>query len=337
MKLANPTADQGRGGLDPLRSSAKNSFSVAHVADWAVGAAKRGATIRLRCRETTTKVSWHRRRIRGTHRDFIDHPIGNPARFVFSDESLTHSSHDGTSRDMPTKDSTNTFGSETALSRHALRDQAALWDNVLKLADAVGTMLTIAVEALIHGRPDLAEEVKEREQAIDGWEVRIEQECLRVLALYEPVASDLRRLGGLLRINNDLERISNLARNIAKRVKKLVADPEALALPESLKILANGTLEHVRKSLDGLATIDTELARDVIAHDGSIDGRFRAVRAALKDDIRRDPDRLDTWLRLINCARDLERIADHAVNIARSVVFMKEGDIIRHAGSNRRP
>ena len=111
------------------------------------------------------------------------------------------------------------------VSLHALRDQEALWVDLLKLAGTVEEMLTLAVQGLTEGRGDLTAEVKAREQAINGWEVQIERECLRILALYEPVASDLRRLSTVLRVNGDLERISNLAHNVAKRVTKRRATP----------------------------------------------------------------------------------------------------------------
>jgi phosphate transport system protein len=97
--------------------------------------------------------------------------------------------------------------------------------------------------------------------------------------------------------------------------------------------MALETLEQVRDSLDALAKSDALLARMVIAGDSRVDGRYRAVLADLKDEIRRDPERLDTWLRLINTARNLERIADHATSIAEAVVYLKEGDIVRHVFS----
>ena len=152
--------------------------------------------------------------------------------------------------------------------------------------------------------------------------------------MHQPVASDLRRVASVLKVNGDLERISNLARNIAKRVKKLASDPRAFPIPQELESMALETLGQVRDSLDALTKSDAGLARTVIAGDGTIDRHYRVVLKALKDQIRNDPDRLNTWLRLINTARNLERIADHATNIAEAVVFLKEGDIIRHATEN---
>src|SRR3954447_24559418 len=107
------------------------------------------------------------------------------------------------------------------LGRHFLRDMEGLWGEILKLAAVVESALTTSVRALCDGRADLAAEVKGGENAIDRWEVRIEQLCLKVLALHQPVASDLRRVAAILKINGDLERIADLANHIASRARKL--------------------------------------------------------------------------------------------------------------------
>ena len=124
--------------------------------------------------------------------------------------------------------------------------------------------------------------------------------------------------------------MGDLARHIAKRVKKLAADPLAFPVPQQLEALATDALSQVRHGLDALTQCDTDLARNVIADDLLVDRHYRAVLKELKQLIRKHPDRVDNWLRLINTARNLERVADHAVNIAESVIYLKEGDIIRH-------
>ncbi len=223
------------------------------------------------------------------------------------------------------------------LGRHFVRDLERLWGGVLKLAAIVEDALNQSIRALCDGRTDLADEVRYDERVVDRREVQIERDCLKVLALHQPVASDLRRVASVLKVNGDLERISNLARNIAKRVKKLASDPEALPIPQELEALAMEALSQVRDSLDALSKSDADLARAVISGDSRIDRHYRTILNQLKDEIRRDPDRLNTWLRLINTARNLERIADHATNIAESVVYLKEGDIIRHDNSDIEP
>ncbi len=222
-----------------------------------------------------------------------------------------------------------------SLGRHFVRDMEGLWGELLKMAAVVEVALNTSVRALCDGRADLAAEVKGGEAAIDHWEVRIERECLKILALHQPVASDLRRVASALRINNDLERMADLANHIAGRAKKLASKYQPTSIPQELEDLALETLAQVRDALDALARSDAELARTVLAGDHRINRHRRVVLAELKQAIRNDPDRVTTWLRLINTARNLERVADHATNIAEAVIYMKEGDIIRHVGGYR--
>jgi phosphate transport system protein len=215
------------------------------------------------------------------------------------------------------------------LGRHFLRDLERLWAEILKLAAVVETALTASVCALCDGRVDLAAKVRGGEPAINRWEVEIERECLRMLALHQPVASDLRRVAAVMKINGDLERMADLAEHIAKRARKLAKAPGVVPIPPGLETIAAEALASVRDGLDALAKSDAGLARAVIAADRRIDRRRRALVKELKQAIRQDPDRVNTWLHLINAARNLERVADHATNIAEAVVYMKEGDIVR--------
>jgi phosphate transport system protein len=209
-----------------------------------------------------------------------------------------------------------------------------LWAEALKLATVVEAAFTKSVTALCEHRPELAAEVKATERAIDRSEVEIEHECLRILALYEPVASDFRRVLAILRINRDLERIGDLTARIAKRAKKLAGRPDPPSLPETLEVLAHGALGAVRASLDALVEVDAQLARTVIAGDDVLNRYRRTVNAGLKESIRRDPVRIEMWLWLIDIARDLERIGDHAAGIAESVIYLQEGQIVRHSGGH---
>jgi phosphate transport system protein len=217
--------------------------------------------------------------------------------------------------------------------RYVLRVYEELWAKALGLAAVVESALALSVTALCSHRPELAAEVKASERQIDRREVRIEAECMRVLALYEPAASDFRRVLTVLRVNRNLERIGDLAVRIAKRARKLAGGPAPLAIPEPLEALAEGALDAVRDALDALARSDAEAGRAMIAGDRRLDEYQRTVRAGLKESIRREPDRVDDWLRLIDIARHLERVGDHAAGIAEAVVYLKEGQIIRHQRS----
>jgi phosphate transport system protein len=222
-------------------------------------------------------------------------------------------------------------GERVSVGRHFLRDLEGIWGGVLKLAGVVEEALNRSVRALCDGRADLADEVRTEERAVDRWELQIERECLRMLALHQPVASDLRRVAAVLKVSGDLERMGDLARHIAKRVSKLADDPLAFPVPPALEALATESLRQVRDSLDALTHSDPRIARAVIAADDDVNRHYRTVLKELKGSIKTHPDRVDNWLRLINTARNLERIADHASNIAEAVIYLKEGDIVRHA------
>ena len=220
------------------------------------------------------------------------------------------------------------------LGKHFLRDMEGLWTQVLKQAAVVEEALNTSVRALCDSRADLAANVKGGDQAIDRWEIQIERDCLRVLALHQPVASDLRRIAVVL---SDQRRPradgADLARHIAKRVAKLAGtQTPPTAIPEEVRVdgcrVPGAGPRQPRRSDQGRRRAGPAGSS---ASDRRIDRHQRLVRKGLKDAIRRDPDRLNTWLRLINTSRNFERIADHATNIAEAVVYLKEGHIVRHS------
>jgi phosphate transport system protein len=236
----------------------------------------------------------------------------------------------GASRDEQT-DVSRSFEPISALpGRHALRDQDALWTEFLAMAHAVVDSLAKSIEVLCEGRLEVVPEVKSVEEESDREEVRIEQECLRILALYEPVASDLRRLATILKVNRDWERIADLAARIARRARKLARQPNGVPVPEPLKMLARDVLAQVRASYDALAGRDAQRARAVIEGDRTIDRQYRRFCKELKADLRQHAGQLNAGLQLMSTARNLERIADHATGIAQTIVFLQEGIIIRH-------
>jgi len=226
--------------------------------------------------------------------------------------------------------------SRVALSRHFLRDMERLWGNILRMAAVVESALNASLRALIDRNSDLAAEVRSGESEINSLEVEIEHDCLKILALHQPVASDLRRVTAILKIDRDLERMADLADHISKRARKLAERPDPVPIPASMETLAVQALAQVHDSLDALVKGDPELARAVIVADRRIDRLRAEILKELKEAIRQDPERVSSWLRLINTARNLERVADHATNIAESVIYMKEGDIIRRVTSRRR-
>ena len=219
--------------------------------------------------------------------------------------------------------------------RHALREQDVLWADFLALAASVVNSLEKSVQAICDGRFDLISEVENEEEDSNRREVLIEQECLRILALYEPVASDLRRMATVLKVNRDWERIADLALRVARRARKLRATPAAWPCPRrSSNWLAMCSHRYVQ--VTGPWPAETvAAARAVIAGDNAIDAQYRALRKQFKAGLGQYPEQLDAWLELMNTARNLERIADHAAGIAQTVVYLEEGVIIRHTPSRR--
>ena len=187
-------------------------------------------------------------------------------------------------QELPAGDSDWDNG-RVSVGRSFLRDLEGLWAEVLKFAAVVEDTLDRSVHALCDGRVEQADEVKRQKRLVDRWEVQIERECVRVLALHQPVASDLRRVAAVLKINGDLHRLCDLARHIAKRVKKLAADPRATPIPQPLEDLGLGALGQVHDSLDALTQGDVALAQSVIVADQRIDRDYRAVQKQLKQEI----------------------------------------------------
>jgi phosphate transport system protein len=215
--------------------------------------------------------------------------------------------------------------------RHALREQDALWARFLVLAASVVDILEMSVCAICEGKLELIVQAAAEDQDFDRREVEIEYDCLRVLALYEPVASDLRRMATVLKCNRDWERIADLALRVVRKARKLARDPVGLAIPEEVKRLARDVLSQVRLSYQALESRKAELARAVIAGDAAIDDQYRVLRRQYKTSLAHHPGQLEAWLLLLNLARRLERIGDHAATIAQTVVYLCEGAIVRHA------
>ena len=222
------------------------------------------------------------------------------------------------------------------MTKHLRNDLERLEKRLLMLGSRVEEAIRQAIAALLERDAARAEAVIEGDAEIDREEVEIEEDCLKILALHQPVATDLRFTAACLKINNDLERIGDLAVNIAKRALVLVRR-SPIATPHSLRPMMEDTLRMVRESLDAFVRGDAELARHVLAEDQEVDGLNRQIIEELVKDMESDPKVVDSALRMLNVSRHLERIADHATNIAEDVVYMVEGEIIRHAAAKPSP
>ncbi|MBN2565747.1 MAG: phosphate signaling complex protein PhoU [Candidatus Eisenbacteria bacterium] len=175
----------------------------------------------------------------------------------------------------------------------------------------------------------LAAEVIDADPAIDQMEVNIEEECLKVLALHQPVAHDLRFIIAVLKVNNDLERIGDLAAGIAEQTEHLAATgPEEP--PYDLLGMAAKVRAMLRDSLDALMNKDAEIAQQVREADDEVDAMDRLMYPETCAAIREKPQKMEGLIRLLRVSQNLERIADHATNIAEDVIYLAEGEIIRH-------
>jgi phosphate transport system protein len=215
------------------------------------------------------------------------------------------------------------------MSKHFLRELDRLQKHILSLSGIVEENVHKAVTALTKRDVDLAHDVIESDPDIDHAEVDIEEECLKALALYQPVAIDLRLIVAILKINNDLERIGDLAVNVAERAVFLAAQ-DVVEVPFDFDGMARKAQAMMKRSLDALVNMDAGMARDVCAADDEVDAMNREMYEKVQDAMRRHPDKLASLTNLLSASRHLERIADHATNIAEDVVYMVEGAIIRH-------
>ena len=216
------------------------------------------------------------------------------------------------------------------MSLHLERDFDELKRDVLHLGSLVETALGNASFVLRDRRVKLAQAVYAGESVINEKEVQIEENCLKILALHQPVAIDLRFIVVVLKVNNDLERIGDLAENLTARAVYLA---EREPMPEPMAII-NGMFVTIRSmlkdSLDSLVKLDVDLARKVIEQDDGVDQINRQMYDDFRQMMARDASMIEQATSWLSCSRYLERIADLATNISEDVVFMVEGEVVRH-------
>ncbi len=218
------------------------------------------------------------------------------------------------------------------MSKHLQIELDNLKKELLGIAAMVENATDKALVALVERRGELAKEVIEEDNLINDKEVRIEEECLKILALHQPMATDLRFVITALKVNNDLERVGDLAVNIAERAVYL-SEHEMLAVTLDFPKMAAGVMDMLQPALDALTNQDTRLAREVIAKDDAIDDANRKMYKSLTRLMQDNPATIKRALHLLSASRHLERIADLATNICEDVIYMVEGDVIRHRSS----
>ncbi len=216
------------------------------------------------------------------------------------------------------------------MAKHLQRELDALQKQLLSLASIVEEQLTSAVRSVEKKDAPGARRIIEFDRNVDLLEVEVEEECLKLLALHQPVAIDLRFIIAVLKINNDLERIGDLAGNIAERAIALAVTP-SFTFTSKLPLMCEKSVTMLRQSLDALFRMDSTLAKCVCKADGEVDDLYRDMIGIVRDGIVANTERADEFLLIMSVSRHLERIADHATNIAEDVIYMIEGDIVRHS------
>lgn len=215
------------------------------------------------------------------------------------------------------------------MSKHLQRDLDHLNTELLKISSMVEEMIDKATQALIERRHELADEVVGSDEFVDQQEVHVEEDCLKMLALHQPVAVDLRRIATVMKVNNDLERIADLAVSIAQRAKAMDEFP-TFPIPDQLPSIVALSTQMVRGAMDAFVNMDVGSARRIMALDATVDQLNRDIIVELQNTMQKRPELVAAALHCFSAVRHVERIADHATNIAEDVVYLVEGDIVRH-------
>jgi phosphate transport system protein len=215
------------------------------------------------------------------------------------------------------------------MSKHLQRDLDNLQRDILEQATSVEEAIHKAIRALQQRDSQLALEVIEGDNFIDEKENHIEEECLKILALHQPVAVDLRRIASALHLNVDLERMGDLAEDIAERAMTLCRPP-FFPIPGNLQRMTDLATAMVRQSLDAFINLDSRQARSVCRLDDEVDRLNETIIDELIGVMKATPELVEQGLSLFSATRHLERIADHATNIAEDVIYLVEGEMVRH-------
>jgi phosphate transport system protein len=209
------------------------------------------------------------------------------------------------------------------------KDIEKIKKTVLSLGAMVEERIRMAIKAIETWDAGLAEEIIRRDYEIDELEIEVEEECLKILALHQPVAVDLRFLIATIKINSELERVGDEAVNIANRVRN-ISKRRKLDLSFDFSVMAEKAATMLRLSLDALVNLDLDLAFKVLTLDDEVDLMHREIYDRIKEVMSQNPDYVGYLINLYTTSRHLERVGDHSTNIAEEVIYLIEGEIIRH-------
>lgn len=216
------------------------------------------------------------------------------------------------------------------MAKHLQRDLDHLKHEILAVGTLVEEAIDKSLRVLKDRNADLIDEIISGDEVIDQREVEVEEECLKVLALHQPMAADLRFVIAVLKVNNDLERMGDLACNIARRMRHALMRPPGTEALVSFEEIGQKVLTMVHMSLEALVHQDSTMAREVCRMDEEVDEIHRLTYETLKRAMRENPDCVEDAVGALTVSRSLERIADQATNVAEDIVFMVDGEVIRH-------
>ncbi len=218
------------------------------------------------------------------------------------------------------------------MSAHLQRAISEIMKRLISLSAMVENNVKQAIEALTEHDAQHARQVIKEDKIIDQKEIELEEECLKVFALHQPVAVDLRYLVAVLKMNNDLERIGDLAANIAEHAVSIISAP-AIKKSFVLVDLYAQVQTMLKAALDVVVNQDSKAAREILKMDDQVDRLHEDLSAEVLEGIKANPGQAEVLIQYIHIIRHLERIGDHATNIAEDIIYLMEGEIVRHGSS----
>ena len=216
------------------------------------------------------------------------------------------------------------------MTKHFQRELKKIKKMILSLGAIVEERVRLASQAMEDWEFDLASQIISSDHEVDEMEVEIEEECLKILALHQPVAVDLRFIVAVIKINNDLERIGDQAVNIAERIETIAKHGPPSETYFDHFGMASKAEKMLKMSLDALVNLDIDLAFKVLLFDNEVDTIQKEAYDRIKTAVKEDPQKVGLLINLLLISRHIERLADHATNIAEEVIYLIEGEIVRH-------
>lgn len=217
------------------------------------------------------------------------------------------------------------------MSVHLSKEINRLKEMMTRLCTSVEESMKLALTCVLNHDKEMAKKIIANDKEIDKLEIELEEECLKILALHQPVAIDLRYVIACLKMNNDLERIGDLSANIAKNMVAIVEMQTIREFERNhLAQMMEQAQKMLKESLDALFELDEQLAVQVCNSDDIVDELNRKMHVEVAERIKEDPERVEYFMRLLFVSRGIERIADYATNISEDIIYMINGEIIRH-------